>query len=106
MFDSNNKNWKRFIIPCGIALLFLMLFLDFSIFSDNLNNRTLAQEQKFIEEALEKNITTCYCVEGFYPPNLNYIEREYGFTYNSTKFYIDYTFIADNLRPHVIVLQK
>ncbi len=106
MFNYDKFNWKNLILPLSIFVLFSALFLDFSYFSDNLNNRSLAQEQVFLEEALEKNITTCYCIEGFYPPSLDYIIKEYGFSYNANKFYIDYTFIADNLRPHVIVLQK
>ena len=59
-----------------------------------------------IQNAVERNARQCYVVEGVYPPNLAYMEDNYGLQVNTKKFYITYEAFASNLPPTVKVTPK
>lgn len=63
-------------------------------------------QRKNLETALRRSIMQCYAIEGTYPPSLGYIEENYGFFYDTDKFYIDYAAIGSNIMPDVTILQK
>ena len=48
----------------------------------------------------------CYAAEGFYPPNLDYLEEHYGVQIDKRHFVVHYTAIAENLMPDITVLEK
>ncbi|MCI6243286.1 MAG: hypothetical protein PUF81_02970 [Lachnospiraceae bacterium] len=85
----------------GIAALF---FLAFS--AEQMSSGNLTQEKEIVTTALSRSITQCYALEGFYPPDLDYICDHYGFTYNKDHFFIDYQYIGSNLPPDVTVIDR
>jgi len=90
-----------------IPVLLLMVILGaFVLFSDSLSADSSAQEKEILQEALNRSITQCYALEGAYPVNLTYLEEHYGLTYNEEHFYIDYRYIAGNLRPDVTIIER
>lgn len=56
--------------------------------------------------ALDRDITHCYAVEGKYPPSVEYLEENYGLAYNKDLYIIHYEVAGDNVRPTVKVLEK
>lgn len=92
----------RFIpILAGIAAL---VFLWFS--ADQMDSGNQAQEKRILSTALSRSITQCYALEGFYPPDLDYLRDHYGFTYDTDHFFIDYQYIGSNMRPDVTIIEK
>ena len=92
----------RFIpILAGIAAL---VFLWFS--ADQMDSGNQAQEKRILSTALSRSITQCYALEGFYPPDLDYLRDHYGFTYDIDHFFIDYQYIGSNMRPDVTIIEK
>jgi len=59
-----------------------------------------------IAEAVRRLAVQCYAVEGVYPPDLQYLEENYGLSVNHADFYISYEAFASNLPPSVIVTPK
>ena len=59
-----------------------------------------------IAEAVRRLALQCYAVEGVYPPDLAYLENNYGLSVNHADFYITYDAFASNLPPTVIVSPK
>ena len=49
---------------------------------------------------------TCYALEGFYPPDLEYLKEHYGLTYDESSFVVEYQPVAGNIRPDVTILEK
>ena len=49
-------------------------------------------------------ITNCYALEGFFPPDLQYMEEHYGLSYDKSQFFVDYQPVAANIRPDYFVL--
>ncbi len=56
--------------------------------------------------AIQRSALQCYVVEGNYPPNLAYLEENYGLQVNTRDFYVVYDAFASNLPPYVSVLAK
>ena len=59
-----------------------------------------------IREAIRRSALQCYAVEGIYPPNLQYLEDNYGLQVNTKDFYVTYDAFASNLPPTVRVTSK
>ena len=59
-----------------------------------------------IREAICRSALQCYAVEGVYPPNLQYLQDNYGLEVNTEDFYVTYDAFASNLPPTVLVTSK
>ena len=86
---------------CIVAALFLFMKAV-----DNIGTANDAEQAQILEQALTRSITACYALEGAYPPNINYLVENYGLTYDSTEYFIDYQYIGSNLRPDVTIIKK
>lgn len=65
-----------------------------------------AEGARAIQTAVEKSARQCYAIEGVYPPDLNYLETNYGLQLNTRDYYIHYDIYASNIPPEVKVLPK
>ena len=59
-----------------------------------------------IQDAIRKSALQCYVVEGVYPPDLQYLEDNYGLQVNTRDFYVTYEAFASNLPPTVRVTAR
>lgn len=82
-----------------IIVLFYQGFLSISQVS-------IEEQEKSLHRALEQNIVHCYAIEGAYPPSLQYLEENYGLTYDKESFYVDYKPIGTNILPDVTIIPK
>lgn len=84
-----------------IVIIFVFIFVIADISEDTDDRR-----QQALETAIERSIVSCYCIEGTYPPSLDYIVEHYGLTYDSDMFFVDYQAIGSNILPDVTVIRK
>lgn len=68
--------------------------------------RTGEEQRKSLEEAIWRGITQCYAIEGRYPQSLEYLKQEYGVSYDSEEFFVDYQGLGANIMPDVTVIEK
>ena len=69
--------------------------------------RDLSEESAVaIQEAVRRSAMQCYAVEGVYPPDLAYLEENYGLQVNTEDFYVNYEAFASNLPPTIRVVKK
>lgn len=59
-----------------------------------------------LSQAIMKSAVQCYALEGFYPPNIQYLEDNYGLLVNHDKYFISYRVFASNIMPEVDVFPK
>ena len=59
-----------------------------------------------LSQAIMKSAVQCYTLEGFYPPNIQYLEDNYGLLVNHDKYFISYRVFASNIMPEVDVFPK
>lgn len=58
------------------------------------------------QSAIQKAIVSCYAVEGFYPPNIKYLEDHYGISIDHTRYIVHYESAGGNVMPSVEVFEK
>ena len=86
--------------------IFIAVIIFFSVFMTTLSNDNSGRNKNVLEKALYRSITQCYALEGFYPPDLDYLCSHYGFTYDTDHFFIDYQYIGSNLRPDTMIIER
>ena len=96
---------KRKIWILWALLLLLLLGALALLFSDG--GRDLDESSALaIREAVQRSALQCYAVEGAYPPDLRYLEENYGLQVNQQDFYVTYDAFASNLPPTVRVTRR
>ena len=87
-------------------LLVLAVVAFFVVCVTRLESGRQAQGKQQLEEAVRRTVVTCYSVDGFYPPSIQYMQDHYGLQYDSKKYTIHYEVFASNLMPEITVLEK
>lgn len=85
-------------IPVSVLLLFTAA-------TGRLGESRRIEQREALHSALERCIISCYALEGFYPPDLPYMEEHYGLSYDKDLFFVDYQPVAANIRPDYYVLE-
>ncbi len=88
------------------VLIFIVLFFFFLKMISGISSDTLDREEVSLKTALNRAIVSCYCIEGTYPPSLDYIKEHYGLIYDDETFFVDYTPIGSNIYPDVTILRR
>lgn len=88
------------------AVIFIAVFVFFLYMLGNISDDTKARQEESLISALNRCIVSCYCVEGTYPPSLEYMVEHYGLTYDKNSFFIDYRPDGSNIYPEVVVIRK
>ena len=83
----------------GIILCFLTGLADIS-------SAHSQEDKQQLEDALHRAAVSCYSIEGFYPPDLAYLEEHYGIQINRQKYVVSYVPVAENLMPDITILEK
>lgn len=88
------------------VLLFAGIIITFLYGIVLLSGAEQKGNREHLESVLEKDITCCYSIEGRFPPSLEYLETNYGFTYDKSQYIVDYEALGSNVRPTVMILEK
>ena len=104
MYSDKRKHFGK-----GLFFLFFALCLVTAGLLDFFRNsaRSMGEDgAAAISEAIRRTALQCYAVEGVYPPDLAYLEDNYGLKVNTRDFYITFDAFASNLPPTVVVQPK
>lgn len=86
---------------------FFLIILGACFFSLNqIEKETSEEEIARLESAIHRSVAHCYAVEGSYPESLEYLQKEYGITYDSDKYFIDYQVWGENVLPDITIILK
>ncbi len=106
-FTSNYRTRKSSISLFPILLFsFFLLLFGFIWGIDQLQKTSKDQSYELVSKSIERSITQCYALEGYYPPSLGYLKDYYGLRYDEDYYFIDYQYIASNLRPDVTIIKR
>ncbi|MBQ2705730.1 MAG: hypothetical protein IJF60_02820 [Agathobacter sp.] len=106
MYLFSIETEKKSITAYAPILILVVVLLGFSIFANSMTDNNLSREKEILQNAIDRSITQCYALEGVYPDNLEYLEEEYGLTYNKEHFFVDYQYIGSNLRPDITIIER
>lgn len=65
-----------------------------------------AEGKQQLETVLRRTAVSCYAAEGFYPPDVAYMQENYGLQYDEETYVIRYERPASNWMPDITVLER
>lgn len=92
-----------FLLSVCIFLLILFLFVQGI---SSLSESTKKRQKESLENAIMRNVTYCYTVEGAYPESLSYLKENYGLTYDEDLFFVDYQISGSNILPDITIIER
>lgn len=66
--------WAPWLSLAAFVLL-IALFLQGVV---DVSGNSMAEKKRLVEQAVWRATVNCYAIEGNYPPNLEYLEENYG----------------------------
>lgn len=90
----------------GKWILLLTVLGCFFLGLSTLDRSQQAEDRLLLEEALRRGSVACYAAEGFYPPDAEYLCRNYGITYDRERYTVHYSLFASNLMPDITVTER
>ena len=96
---------KKRIIGAALPVIAAIL-LCFSLAVSRLEQDRRAEEKQLLEDVLRRTAAACYAAEGFYPPDVGYMQQYYGLQYDESRYIVHYEVFASNLMPDITVLDK
>lgn len=100
------KKEKKNIASFLPAILLILVLIAFCFAAASVSKTNDAREKEILQNALDRSITQCYALEGAYPSSLSYLVDNYGLTYDSNRYFIDYQYIGSNLRPDTMIIER
>ena len=73
---------------------------------ENAQNKSNEESYKILSDAIIRSAVQCYAIEGFYPPDVKYLEENYGLLVDHEKYFVNYSVFASNIIPEVEVFKK
>lgn len=104
MYSDKTPRWRTRILT-ALALL-LVLAVVFTVVAAAKSDANRENAAAAIRRTVENSARQCYVIEGVYPPDLKYLEDNYGLQINTDDFYVQYEIYASNQPPTVKVVGK
>lgn len=84
------------------AIVIVIVFVSISNYSMKVDEKKLVD----MKNTVLSYAVQCYALEGHYPPDVAYLEQNYGLQLDTDTYVYHYDLFASNILPHVAVLQK
>ena len=102
-YQKQQRHVPKFLLSVCVFLAILIFFIQGI---SSLTESTVRRQKESLENALMRNITYCYTVEGRYPESLDYLKENYGLVYDEDLFFVDYHAMGSNILPDVTIIEK
>ena len=86
------------------ALGSLLILICFLLALSRLSIGNTETQRQQLEDSIRRAAVACYATEGYYPPNVEYLQDHYGIQINDDRFSVYYEVFAENLMPDITVV--
>lgn len=94
---------REILLPiCAFAAILGLFFYGL----DGVGKTSEEERLRSVEQAVTRATVQCYAIEGQYPPNLEYLEANYGLSLDRQRYIIQYDVFASNIMPTILVLPR
>lgn len=87
-----------------ILLMILAVFFLSALSRLEADRKSEGKQQ--LEEVLRRTAVSCYASEGFYPPDVAYMQEHYGLQFDEKNYIIRYERPVSNWMPDITVLER
>ena len=102
-YRRQSHHAPRFLLSVCVFLLILAVSVQGI---SSLSTSTKKRQKESLENAIMRDVTYCYTVEGTYPESLEYLKENYGLTYDEDLFFVDYRIPGSNILPDVTIIER
>jgi hypothetical protein len=102
----SDRKTNRIAPILAIVLVFLLLCVLLFLVLGSSGKDLEEDGAMAIQDAVRRHALQCYVVEGVYPPDLAYLEENYGLQVNTRDYYVVYDAFASNIPPTIRVIKK
>lgn len=90
-----------------LSVILIILFACYFYYAvDNVQKAGNEKQFEILSEAVKRSAVQCYAIEGFYPPNIEYLEDNYGLIIDHDKYVVSYSIFASNIMPEIEIYLK
>ena len=57
---------------------------------DSAQRKSDEESYKILSDAIIRSAVQCFAIEGFYPPDIEYLENNYGLLVDHNKYFVSY----------------
>ena len=93
---------RRFVLPVIVLIMVLAVFV-YAV--NSMSESTLARQKDSLETAVHDSVVYCYAMEGSYPDDIEYLEENYGLSYDHDKFFVGYRLQGANIMPDITIIE-
>lgn len=93
------QNFLYVLIFCGILCIFLSGL-------SSVSRITSHSEEESLRKSILQSAVHCYATQGFYPDNMDYLEKYYGISYDKEKYLVSYEAFGSNMMPDITVFSN
>lgn len=97
---------KKIKLKILTVVLIIIFACCFYYGVENVQNTNEEEKFEILSDAIKRSAVQCYAIEGFYPPNIEYLEDNYGLVVDHDNYVISYRVFASNIMPDIEVYLK
>ncbi len=90
-------------IPAVIIFIIILTIVIFAL--NDINGTSESEGLTITENSVRRAVITCYAQEGCYPPDIEYLKKNYGLRI-SDEYSVHYDIFASNIMPNITVARK
>ena len=99
IFINNRKKFIPLILLAAIIAFALYGVNDATDSSDRLQHDLTLR-------SIQRALADCYAIEGYYPPNIEYLYTNYRIRVDEEKYFVVYDIFAPNVAPTVRLIDR
>lgn len=92
---------RRFLLPLIVLAIVIGIFY-YAV--NTISESSTAKQKEALRNAVDNDVTYCYSIEGSYPEDVQYLEDNYGLTYDHERFFVGYRLQGSNIRPDITII--
>jgi hypothetical protein len=101
VFREKRSNGRLKLLLFVVAMIAVVVVIW--TYAGDITTSNEEQTIASIKEAVVRATVQCYALEGRYPENLEYLEKNYGITVDKDKYIVHYRSEGENMMPDVRV---
>lgn len=88
------------------VILFILLAVWLIISVNNAGAAAEKSRSDSVYRTVMNSTSLCYSIEGEYPPDIEYLEENYGVRINHDRYIVHYEYFGSNIRPAITIIEK
>ncbi|MEG1017274.1 MAG: hypothetical protein RSE36_05640 [Oscillospiraceae bacterium] len=96
-------NYIGFVATTAIFVVVITIAVSASA---SARKATAAHGLDFELQSIQRSLVECYALEGAYPPDLAYLEENYGLTADRENYVVYYYYNGQNILPDFDVIER